>query len=331
MLKISNAKAKTWRRCPNAYHYKYIENIEPRKKKPALLKGSMIHEMIDAWRNGEDWEEVLQKYQEEYDKMFIEEKEEYGDIIADMGRVMQGYVNHWGGRDLKYIEVNGSATEHHIEVELIPNRVLFTGVIDRIGVDKKNRVWLTETKSFKKKLPKEDIRMSDLQTVLYYWAAPKCGFPTPDGVMWDYVKTKPPTIPEELKRGGLSKKKNIDTTYETYLAAIEYYELEVSDYADILEDLRSRPNDFYRRVYRPTPDKLIDVLLKDLKETALVIEAVGDKVRTRHLSFDCGWSCNYNSLCQAELQGLDTDYLRSKEYQERRDPDESKEVETEED
>ncbi len=325
MIKVSNSRVKTWRRCPNAHYYKYVEKLEPKKKKAALMKGSMIHDMIEAWVNGDDWRRALREYEKQYDKLFLEEKEEYGDIINDMMVVMHGYVAFWEKNELEYIEQEGVRTEHPLEVELIPGRVLFTGVIDRIGRDKKDRVWLVESKSFKKNLPKEEIRVSDLQTTLYYWGAPKCGFPEPHGVMWDYIRSKPPAIPELLKKGGLSKRKNIDTTYETYLAAIKHHGLEVSDYAEILENLKTKPNGYYRRTYRPAPKKLVNILLNDLKSTALEIEALGETLRTRHLSHDCGWWCNYYSLCQAELQGLDTDFLRKKEYQERSDPNESQE------
>jgi len=323
MLEVSNARIKVWRKCRNAHYYKYVENIEARKKKAPLMKGSIIHDMINAWVRGESWGKVLKQYQKDYDKLFQEEKDEYGDIINDLKTIMEGYIKKWENLDIEYLE-----TEKEIEVELIPGRIMLVAVIDRIEKDSKNRIWLGETKSFKQSLPKEEIRFTDLQTTLYVWAAPQAGLPSPFGVSWDYIRTKPPTIPDLLKKGGLSKAKKIDTTYEVYLQTLKEHELDPSNYADILEDLRTRPDTSYRRVYRPAPNNLIGPLLRDFKESALEIEALGDTSRVRHLTRDCGW-CDYYSICQAELRGLDTDYIRKIEYQERRKKDESKKAEEE--
>lgn len=329
MLKISNARAKAWRKCRNFHYYKYVEDIEPRKKAAPLVKGSMLHDMDDAWLNGRNWREVLVEYKRKYDKLFIEEREEYGDIIPDMETIMLGYIKKWEKHDLDYVEKDGSKTEHRLEVEFIPGKVMFVGIIDRMGYDNKGKLWLVEKKSFKQKLPKEEVRFTDLQTTLYYHFAPLCGFPKPYGVMWDYVRAKPPAVPQLLKKGGLSKRKNIDSTYETYLAAIDDRGLDGEDYADILENLKTKPDNFYRRVYRPRPDTIVLPLLRDLRETALEILFLGETTRARNLTTDCGW-CGYYSLCQAELRGLDAEFIRQREYKERSDKIESQESQIEE-
>ena len=317
MFKVSNSKVKVWRKCRNAYYYKYIENIVPARKSPPLIRGSIIHEMDEAWIEHGEFESVLKKYEKEYKKMFIEEQQEFGDIIGDMRMIMEGYIKKWKGKDLKYLEREGTRTEHWLEFPLVPG-ILFTGKIDKIGQDQKKRVWLVEKKSFKKSLPKEEIRFTDLQTTLYYWAAPLCGFPKPMGIMWDYVRAKAPAIPEPLKNGSLSKKKSIDTTYEVYLAAIKELGLDPKDYKDILDQLKHQTDKFYRRIYLPAPHALVEPLLVDLKQTALEIRELGEISRVRTLTRDCGW-CDYYSLCQAELRGLDTEFIRKKEYKERSD------------
>lgn len=280
------------------------------------MKGSIIHEMDEAYTDGKSWEDVLDRYQREYDKLFLEEKEEYGDIISDMKRIMEGYISKWSADDLKYIKKKDKRTEHLLEVDLIPGKVVLVGKIDKIGVDKMGRVWLVEKKSFKK-LPKEEVRFSDLQTTIYYWAAPQCGFPIPDGIMWDYVRSKPPAIPPLLKNGQLSKRMGIDTTFSTYLDEVCKLGLSPDYYSEILQHLKEKPDNFYRRIFLPAPDSLVVTLIKDLKETALEIRALGE-TRSRNLSRDCSW-CGYYPLCQAELRGLDAKFIRSREYKERSD------------
>ena len=329
MLKISNSKAKTWRRCQNSYYYKYILNLEPKKKSAALVKGSMIHDMDDAWLNGKDWKKVLDSYQTEYDKLFREEQEEYGDIINDMRTIMENYISFCQDDGLEPVKINGRFSEHEADIELIPNKVIFTFKVDKIIKDGKGRVWLGEKKSFSRGIPKEEIRVSDLQTTLYYWAVQHLEWCNPQGVMWEYVSSKPPSIPKLLKGDmSLSKAMNIRSTYETYLAEIKKHGFSPKDYQGILDDLKARPNQFFRRIYKKAPDKLVEPLLRDLKNTAYEILEMGEILRTRNLTRDCNW-CGYYSLCQAELWGLDAEFILQREYKERSDrQDAEKEVES---
>ena len=48
ILKISNSKISTWRKCHMAYHYKYHDHLRPKRKGIALRRGSIINETIEA-------------------------------------------------------------------------------------------------------------------------------------------------------------------------------------------------------------------------------------------------------------------------------------------
>jgi len=322
VLIVSHSRIKLWRSCRYAHHLRYNERLE--KKRPAiqLVRGKIIHACLEARINGKDWRPIIDEYEKEYNRLFPEEKEIYGDLPNDLRRLMEGYEEEWADEELTYLEKDGKRAEFEFYVPLtfapedIDQKtgealILFHGVIDTVARDKDKRVWVVEHKSHKK-IPSESVRFTDIQTTLYYWVAPQIGFPQPDGILWDYIRTKSPAIPELLSSGRLSKRKNIDTTWQVYYQTILEHGLDPNDYQDILEELKSRES-FYKRVYFPPPKSIVKPLVSDLYETAKEIQALGKVSKARNITFNCE-RCSYYPICQAELRGLDSEFVKKAEY-----------------
>lgn len=307
-IRVSFSRIKLWRRCHKAHHYKYIVGIQRKRKPAGMYKGSIVHEMVEAYLTGGDWKKVLAGYVKEYNKLFAEEREMYGDIPNDMRRVMEGYIRQWDGDGLKYLEV-----EQKYEFPL-ENGLLFVFQLDALVQDKKKRQWLFERKT-PKKFPDEQVRLSDIQTLLYVWALQKVKATKKPvaGVLWDYVRSKPPTIPETLKSGQLSVRKDMDTDHFTYLKAIKDNGLDPNDYAEKLAELEVTGQDkFYRRVYMPVSESAQQIIVDDMLRTAREIKA-NEKSEVRALDFTCR-QCQYFNLCQAELRDLDVDFVLKSDY-----------------
>lgn len=177
-----------------------------------------------------------------------------------------------------------------------------------ISVDSQDHLFSMEgvlTHNTHKVLPDEDARFSDIQTVLYYWALRETGEQV-DGVMWDYLRTKPPAVPEKLVKGGLSRRANIDTDYETYLKAITDNGLNPDDYQDMLDKVKG--NTFFKRIYLPKPnEQLVQSVVNDFFDTAEEIQ--NSKSSVRNLTKDCKM-CSYFSICGEEVRGLDSSFTR---------------------
>src|SRR5690606_6492214 len=140
---------------------------------------------------------------------------------------------------------DGLPYELKVEVDIAPG-IVFTGHIDKMPMDKQGRIWDLDHKSHKR-IPDADARYHDIQQVFYQWAAPLSGYAKLSGVVWDYIRTKPPTIPEWLKRGGLSQRQNMDTDFETYMAEVQRHNLDPADYAETPNRLKARGHiDFYQ-------------------------------------------------------------------------------------
>ena len=140
-----------------------------------------------------------------------------------------------------------------------------------------------------------------------------------DGVCWDYARSKPSTVPEVLKNGQLSKRKNLDCDPYTYLKTVRANNLNDADYVDMLELLEGKEDTFFERVFLPLPGtEMIVEVVSDFLQTAAEIQAKREDGRCARSmsSWNCN-SCDFRPLCEAEVRGLDSDYIRKSEYVER--------------
>lgn len=303
MKHYSQSEIKAWRRCQKSHEYKHIQELSRKTSPVALLRGTTLHAMLEANIKGEDWKPALQVYRETYDELWGEERENYPSP-EELESIYTRYQQYYANDGLDY----GGRAEVVITAE--KDGIGFKGIIDALPDDSEGRRWLSDHKTHKV-LPDEHTRFSDIQTVLYYWACRESGMKV-DGILWDYLRTKPPSVPEVLKSGGLSKRANIDTDYETYLKAINDNGLNPDDYRDILEKVKG--NTFFKRIKLPNPpNDLINSVVDDFFATAREIEEHGDKPRVRNLTRDCK-SCSYYQLCSAEVRGLDSSFIKKQMY-----------------
>jgi hypothetical protein len=325
---VSYSKIKAWRFCRQNYFFKYNERIVPRMKPKPLKMGSLIHSCLESLARGEHWGDVIVEARKEYEKMFAEEKEIYGNYPEEALRVMEGYVRTYPEKLIKT-----SLPEEEFGPIPLTDKTSFLFKIDRLvefmnNKEFKGDKFLMETKTGKR-IPKDDMRVWDLQTVVYVWGLRQCGHKI-RGIVWDYLRTKAPTVPEVLKSGGLSQNKNIDTDYHTYYTAILDHGGDPDNYKEFLESLRGNEQNFYRRIIVPVSDSLIESILEDVRNTSTEIHYLGDSSCIKTISgFTCP-RCDYNSICYAQLRGLDEQFIRKADFVIREKEEEVKPIEEEE-
>ncbi len=92
--------------------------------------------------------------------------------------------------------------------------------------------------------------------------------------------------------------------------------LDAKKYVDMLELLEGKEDTFFERVFLPTPstDMIIEVV-NDFLQTAAEIQAkrAGGRCARSMSSFNCN-TCEFRTLCEAEVRGLDADFVRKSEY-----------------
>lgn len=311
---VSHSKMKLARKCHRAYYYKYIMKLRKRIKSRPLIVGSLVHECLEAYFRNGSYTQVIREWREkEFKKMFKEEQALHGDIIPLVKTLMRGYISNWKESNLEMVWV-----EKEFEVEIAPGIWLIGKIDGRAKEIGTRRTWLVEHKTCKK-MPGEEVRMYDTQAILYQAVLPSLGEKPVSGVLWDYLRTKLPAKPELLKSGGLSTRKNIDTTAEVFLREIRRHGYDPRGYSDILEELKSRRDAFYRQVKLPFNKNFSNQIMEELAIDATLLrdkhqeQADKPEAWTRNLTRDCSW-CDYSSLCYAELKGEDTDYLLKHDY-----------------
>lgn len=308
---VSFSMAKTWRECRQRWHYKYKRKLRrKRPSAPALWRGTIVHELLELHLQGKSWRDKLDEHQAKFDQLMVEEQEHYGmDFVQQCGRIVEGYERHWAVRHPKMetVAVEVEFGEHE-PCEVIPG-LFVRGRIDWLCKDARG-LWVGEHKTVRRYIPSEGFRLLDLQTAVYAKVCEVLGYGTPVGVMFDYLRTKPPATPKVLKDGSLSRAKKVDTDYHTLKAAIEKHGLKAEDYEEELE--RARANKFYDRRYLPKPRGMVDELLREMRVQSVEMQRLGNHPY-RNPRRECD-KCEYHALCQAELMGLDTHYLLEAEY-----------------
>lgn len=312
MFTVSQSKIKTWRRCHHSYYYKYILMLRRKRKSRPLMRGSVIHDMLEAATNKLDQWKVYKAWVKKNGKLFKEEVEEYGDVAQEVKLLMEAYFDHYKKDKVKPVKNDGRWCEYPFEVPLCKG-INLKGRIDGVGKSPDKRDWLIEHKSHKT-IPVSEFKYTDVQAGLYTWVAPQLGFPEPDGVMWNYIRAKTPAIPELLKKGdALSKRANIDTMWPVYLAEVKKHGFKPKDYADMKKILEGKESSFFSRIYLPVNKTFISNLMEETIFTAKEIKRRGGKDTTRTVDKHCEW-CDYQPLCQAQLLGLDTKFMMKAEY-----------------
>ena len=349
-MNFNQSKVKSFRRCQKAYSFEYDyadEGFELKPKYPSLpLKiGSWLHTLQEAyhrewavesgfdpelvydqerWR-GEEKERILDELgwkaahralTEEFDKLFVEEKEIYGDIPDQAYRLFTSYLRHWekeGDKERYKIAAlhDGRPAIEFLVQQPLSKSHMFKGRIDVMVEDAEyGGLWIWDAK-WVKSLPKPDERMMSPQSLMYVWGQRKAGYDV-RGFVFNYGRKKPPTIPPLLKKGFLTTRHSLDTDVYTYLREIkrthggDWKKLARTYYADKIEELKARHNDWFRRERIPTDPARIAKALKEFGVTAkdILRRDLENPPRT-YIPFSCPFMCDYHDLCVSEFNGLD--------------------------
>ncbi len=312
MFKVSHSKIQTWRRCHRAYHYAYNEELEKKVKPRPLVFGTIVHEMIEAKAKGKSPWTVLRHYNREQGKMFREEVDEYGDIIADITWIMTEFFDTYKNDPLEFVEIDGHKAEIPFELE-IDKEIILRGYIDAYVRNKKDRTqWVMDHKAVKS-IPDATEEWKFQQTLLYHYVVEKLGMGEPDGIIYDYISSKSPTYPNFTKSGELSRRDSLVTLPSTFRDFLDDNDLPHKDYKDVLARLKERRHDFFIRKYVPVNLDVRRHVVSDCITTANEILERGEIDSAMNIDRHCSW-CNYRLICSTRMTGGDTDFVKERYY-----------------
>ena len=169
--------------------------------------------------------------------------------------------------------------------------------------------WEEEGKEVGKWVPIKETSLYDLY--LNYYDGPS-------EFIYDIVKKEVPKAPRLLKGGGLSKDKSQKTTYELYVQAIQENNLNPEDYADILEYLKEKGNDFLRRIEVRRRWSECEAAIGDFAKAAREMLQVRREVEdgdTSRIYYNITWDTPtfnaYTPIIQAEVMGENVSMVKA--------------------
>lgn len=312
-INISQSKVKTWRRCRRAYWNKFVLGLQKKKRKRPFMFGGIVHEICEAQLEKEDWKEVLKKIELDNSKLFRREIEMYGNIISDIEFIMTDYFRYWEGHPsaFKPIKHNGRRSEHEFRIEL-EDGLWFTGKIDTVGIAKKMR-WVVEHKTFNR-MPSEDDRWKSVQAAVYFRALEEIGIDGIDGVLWDYISSKPPGVPGELTPTGRISQKAIDSVPSKVEAWRKEEGLKKTEISKLIESTEANLPNRFIRLFSPVKPRVVKTIWDDFVDTAKEIQEYHGKKKDMNIERHCSW-CDFQPLCKAEMTGSDVKWIIDREYE----------------
>jgi len=312
----THSMLKTMRRCPKQAQYKYVERLKPKMLGRPLRFGTWMHELYEEHHKGGDWKAIHARNTKRFKGFFEEERAELGDLPGDCKRTMDAYLWHYQHDDWKILE-----TEFLLEVEL-PDGALYRGKVDML-IENEYGLWIVDHKNHKT-MPDNTFRLLDAQSALYVWAALLNKYEV-QGHIWNYVKSKPPSIPAMLKDGTRLSKSKCDTDYITLLRTIQVNGLNPADYKDWLGRLKAHQyrhgepqvSSFFQRVVLEKPKGMLKKVAQEAYTTHKRMHSYNwenaDGVE-RVVDRSCTYMCSYTDLCTAELFGGNGEQIRRSQF-----------------
>jgi len=309
VFRCSQSKIKLWRKCKYAAHLRYVLGLRKRRKARALQFGSLAHTMLEANIEGKNPFKALVKATTEQ-KLFASEREELDEIAADTRLIMRDYFEYYEDDEIKYLNIGKKKAEHEAFVEIAPGIELQVK-LDAIGETKRHGRMLIEHKTFKA-LPSDDHRWRDVQSNIYKVASDRLKLDL-GGTLWDYIRSKPPTMPQRLKAGGISEKR-----LDTLPSALEEFERKTKQEVSprLWKTAKENRANWFKRIPTAFRKNTVTLLLADFIESARDMAQNLGTQKTKSIDRHCDW-CEYEGICRAELTGGDVKFIIKKEYTDR--------------
>lgn len=312
-VNFNQSRVKTFNRCPKEYEYKYIENLSPKRKVRPLFLGSWVHACLETHYRDGDWRIGHGEYVEQWNKLFDEEKQALANGRGKAGlplptvveRIMKSYLWYYREDHFKPYMIE-QILEVETPLKVDGKRFVFKGRLDLIMEDTDDGTfWLWDHKTAGTIPQPTSFHGMDPQLMLYPWAAKIQYGIDIAGIYYNYVRSKPPSVPQLNKDGSISKRK-VSTDYPTLYRFLKTNGFNPQEFAHILRPMQTK-SEFLRRYKLPREPFVTKEILLD---TLSVVKRIDETKRfTRSISRDCV-RCSYHDICRSELNGFDTTMMR---------------------
>ena len=331
-IPIEVSPLRAYQKCPKLFEYRYVRNLERQHKSRPLLLGLELHKVFEE--EGEyGWENALKRVDTRWSDATSEQRGMYTNVSKgdpdnvptlpdDVRRIIRAHLQQYKNDDWDVLErellIKG-------EIDGIP----FQGIVDKLVRSDSlgDGITLVDHKSTGR-IPDESIQRLDIQLPMYAVAARTILGLDIQRVAFDYILTKPPTVPEIV---GLKDKKRDDMTWrdgrgprlstrsittdawtfmETFREAqTRYPNITMDDtHSKLLRQAQVDTSKFFKRVTIELTPHITDTVLAEAKATRVFAQAsINTGVYPRHTSITACPTCDYKRLCMAEFDNYPED------------------------
>ena len=325
----------TMARCPMAYKYRIIYNIQPKHKNATLHEGSVQHKVVEYFLLALQWVqhegegvtvyEALESMEQQAEDLkqeganlrFPAEQLEFEELVDTCVRRTYRWVeNHNYFEDWTVLHV-----EEQFAIEL-EGGLTVTCTPDFVIRDANRFVWVVDLKTA---ATVPDEFEPTLQTRINL-AAVKAVYPEARGFIFDVMRKKEPREPSLIKDGSrISRIKDIDTDFRTLSDWIEHNKPELFKDPDTLARLAELKEDgddkWFRRFQHYVDDTELEEALADVERQDKVLEFIEENDLWYRVYIKSGYRecarCSYRIICGTELRGQDTETVLEQFYEPR--------------
>lgn len=333
---VSVSQLMTHMSCPKKWEYNYIEKLTPRVERPFLTVGKLCHKgmqvaMQEMWVDQRvdtpvgfhawmgmgiqamerEWQEYINN-----NAFLAEEIPDQEQILTDAVSVFTQAFNEFEPWKYEVLTLYKDGKpiptlELHFLVPCSGSKGLH-GYIDAILKEKKTGfVWCTDYK-FRKSLSDDAEEAYNVQNAVYTHACDKMGIPITGTMTWQHCNT-PAADPAVNKNGTISRAK-IKTTWEHYANFCSELGQDPEAYREEMEP-KLADIEWFRATYEyRNPDTVTRIWNEVVVPASWAVKRAykGNNKRSMY-PWNCKM-CQYQSLCQGELRGYDTDAIRLREF-----------------
>ena len=210
------------------------------------------------------------------------------------------------------LQIDGKLVQHS-------NQFYYSGTVDGLVWNSRTgEYWLLEHKTCRSLEERAQLLINDPQATAYLWAMGEImGVPLA-GIYYNLIRKKEPTVPNTLKNGTLSTRKDMDTSPRIFNRTVyrnHGVEAPESRYASFYDDLVTTPSKFVRRVpVRRTASQLT--------QFARDLYAIGSEMtdRTQAIYPNETWacpSCLFREPCATMFLGADYETQLANDYRQK--------------
>ena len=335
-MQFTTSQLACFKGCPKKWFYRFVKLLDPVGHKRNLELGSYVHYLLDQFYNpGGTGAEILTAGTHGDSLQALAEKR-YGWMMAESQNYFEAKTENLFEEEAakfvelreeaeaiitRYIEINADdlskycvlATELEFDIPVYsPNgkrtRDRFMGKFDMIVKDEFDTIWFFEHKTTADSVDNRFDTIELEEQLNNYTLVASTMYEDYGGGILNVIRKKAPRRPTPLKKGDLSRAKDIDTTYDLYMEAIKEYNMNPADYAEILGVLKEKGDRFFgRKTISRKPYQILETrdeiwyTVQAIKAMLRLYKKTGSEaVFYRTPNFMCGKSCQYCNLCMMD-------------------------------